>query len=319
VRSLTVTPLKNGYGLGLLACFIAVAIWGAQLPIAKDAFYAVDPFTSTAIRYAVAVFFLSPVLVSLEGWQALRFGDRAKPAWLLGVVGMSASPMLVFLGISMCRAEHAVVIVALQPTIAAMLQWVVYSKRPASFTLGCIALALIGVVLVVTKGNLHMTQSPREFLGIFFVLMGAACWVLYTMNTHKLAGWSTWRTTVLTMIPGMLANFLVVAVLVGSGVLTLPTPDKLWLVRWQLSYLCFAGVLFSMLAWNFGNQRIGPLNATLFINFMPVMTFAFRAFQGTQFAAVELVGAGLVVAALVANNLYLRSEFLAAQRLAKAA
>ena len=90
-------------------------------------------------------------------------------------------------------------------------------------------------------------------------------------------------------------------------------------MRWELSYLCFAGVLLSMLAWNFGNQRIGPLNATLFINFMPVVTFAFRALQGAQFALTELIGAGLVVVALVANNLYLRSEYLAAQRLARAA
>jgi drug/metabolite transporter (DMT)-like permease len=69
-----------------------------------------------------------------------------------------------------------------------------------------------------------------------------------------------------------------------------------------------------MLAWNFGNQRIGPLNATLFINFMPVMTFGFRSLQGYQFSKVELLGAGLVVAALVANNVYLRVAYVAARR-----
>lgn len=311
--------MKNSFAAGLLAVFVAVAIWGAQLPIAKDAFYAVDPFTSTALRYLVAVACLAPVLAWLEGWQALRFGDRFKPAWLLGIIGMSASPMFVFLGISMTRAEHAVVIVALQPSIAAILQWVVYSKRPATFTLGCIALALAGVMLVVTKGNLHFVGSPRELLGICFVFLGALCWVLYTMNTHKLAGWSVWRITVLTMVPGMVANLLITSVLVVSGVLVLPTLANLWQVHWQLAYLCFAGVLFSMLAWNFGNQRIGPLNATLFINFMPVMTFAFRALQGTRFESLELVGAGLVVVALVANNVFLRVEYLADQRRLRAA
>ena len=69
-------------------------------------------------------------------------------------------------------------------------------------------------------------------------------------------------------------------------------------------------MLVGMLAWNFGTRRVGPLNATLFINFMPVMTFAFRGLQGYRFAAIELLGATLVVAALVANNLYLRAKYL---------
>ncbi|MSQ66911.1 MAG: hypothetical protein EXR83_01775 [Gammaproteobacteria bacterium] len=89
-----------------------------------------------------------------------------------------------------------------------------------------------------------------------------------------------------------------------------PDPAAVWSVRWELSYLSVAGVLVGMLAWNFGTRRVGPLNATLFINFMPVMTFAFRGLQGYRFAAIELLGATLVVAALVANNLYLRAKYL---------
>ena len=134
------------------------------------------------------------------------------------------------------------------------------------------------------------------------------------MGTGKLAGWSILRVTTLTMLPGGIANMLLAAGLLASGLVPLPTPDALWAIRWPLAYLSFAGVLVSMLAWNFGNQRIGPLNATLFINFMPVMTFGFRSLQGYQFSKVELLGAGLVVAALVANNVYLRVAYVAARR-----
>jgi hypothetical protein len=41
---------------------------------------------------------------------------------------------------------------------------------------------------------------------------------------------------------------------------------------------------------------------------VPVVTFAIRILQGHRFEAIELAGAGLVVAALIANNLYLRGR-----------
>jgi drug/metabolite transporter (DMT)-like permease len=51
---------------------------------------------------------------------------------------------------------------------------------------------------------------------------------------------------------------------------------------------------------------LGPLNAMLLGNLVPVVTFVIRILQGHRFEAIELAGAALVVAALVANNLYLR-------------
>ena len=306
--------MKNSFMSGLLAAFLAVALWGAQLPIAKDSFAHVDPFSSTALRYLFALLVIVPALVWREGRGALRFGPQWKTAWMLGFIGMAASPCLVFTGMSLSRAEYAVVIVALQPSMAAILQWVLASRRPSAFTLACIAMALLGVVLVVTKGEFAFHESGRDLLGSFCVLLGALAWVIYTMGTAKLEGWSILRVTTLTMLPGGIANMLLAAGLIAGGLIALPTPEALWAVRWPLAYLSFAGVLVSMLAWNFGNQRIGPLNATLFINFMPVMTFGFRSLQGYHFSPIELVGAGLVVAALVANNIYLRMVYVAARR-----
>jgi hypothetical protein len=44
----------------------------------------------------------------------------------------------------------------------------------------------------------------------------------------------------------------------------------------------------------------------LMMNLIPIGVFALEAALGRSFTAIELSGAGLVIAALVANNLYLR-------------
>ena len=108
------------------------------------------------------------------------------------------------------------------------------------------------------------------------------------------------------MFPGALATSAVTAAMVGFGDLAPPGLADYQAVGWELAYLSLIGVLLAMLAWNYGTGQIGPMNATLLINLMPVTTFAYRAFQGYRFSPIELGGAALVVAALIANNLYLR-------------
>jgi hypothetical protein len=44
----------------------------------------------------------------------------------------------------------------------------------------------------------------------------------------------------------------------------------------------------------------------LMLNLVPVGVFAIEAALGRSFAAIELAGAGMVIGALAANNLYLR-------------
>ena len=61
-----------------------------------------------------------------------------------------------------------------------------------------------------------------------------------------------------------------------------------------------------MLCWNAAIGMIGPQNAVLFGNLIPVTTFAIEIARGYRPGAVELAGAVLTIAALVTNNLLTR-------------
>jgi len=66
-----------------------------------------------------------------------------------------------------------------------------------------------------------------------------------------------------------------------------------------------------VLFWNMAIGYLGALNTMLLGNLVPVVTFPSASCR-TRFEAIELAGAGLVVAALIANNLYLRGRITAA-------
>jgi drug/metabolite transporter (DMT)-like permease len=67
-----------------------------------------------------------------------------------------------------------------------------------------------------------------------------------------------------------------------------------------------AGAVIGVLGWNAGVQRLGPANAALFMNLVPVVTFGIEAVRGTTPGPVEIVGALVTLSALVGANATLR-------------
>jgi drug/metabolite transporter (DMT)-like permease len=93
---------------------------------------------------------------------------------------------------------------------------------------------------------------------------------------------------------------LAIATLVGHS--QPPRPEQMIAVWPQLAFIIFCVSVFGILFWNLGVAKLGPLNAGLFGNFAPVITYLIAIAQGRRPDAVELAGAALVLIALIANN-----------------
>lgn len=299
-----------GYGLG--GALLAVLIWGGQLPIAKGAFQALDSYSITVIRYGPAVLFFLPLLWWKEGRAAFVLA-REHPLLVIGSgIGMGASAVLMFAGLSLTRPEIAVLILGLQPSMTAVIDWLIWRRRAPAFTLGCLLLAFAGVGIAVTRGGdvfWHPAPSVRgEALGNLIVVSAALAWVCYVLLSSRLRGWSTIRVSALTSVPAIVVVLLAWVVAAWAGA-TYVDVELLPGALWRLVYVSLLGVIVAMFLWNFGVGRIGALNAMLLLNLMPVITFAVRAYEGASFVASELVGAAIVIGALAANNLYLRRMY----------
>ena len=246
------------------------------------------------------------ILWIAEGRQALRYNGRFLPAAVYGLVGFCGFNILVWWGLAHTRPEHASIIMALQTPMTALAVWLTRGLRPAPFTVSCIAVAIGGVLLVVTKGDLGHVFAGGSLVGDLLVFLGAVSWVVYTMAGAHFSGWSPLRMTVLTCIPGTIGLVAIDVFTIGMGYSTLPTLEQVWSVKWQLAYFVVFTVVLGVLGFNNGVKHLGALNAMLMLNLIPIIVFAIEAWLGRSFAAIELGGAAIVIGALVANNLYLR-------------
>jgi drug/metabolite transporter (DMT)-like permease len=291
---------------GLVWLGIAVASWGALFSVAKRTLPVLDPFFLGSFRYAFGVLLFIGILWIAEGRQALRYGGRFLPAAVYGLVGFCGFNILVWWGLAYTLPEHASIIMALQTPMTALAVWLTRGLRPSSFTVGCIAVAIGGVLVVVTKGNFTHAFEGGSLVGDLLVFLGAVSWVIYTMAGHHFSGWSPLRMTVLTCIPGTVGLLAINAFTIGMGYSVLPTLDQLLSVKWQLAYFVVFTVVLGVLGFNNGVKYLGALNAMLMLNLIPIIVFAIEAWLGRSFAAIEIGGAAIVIGALVANNLYLR-------------
>jgi len=294
---------------GVFAMIVTVLCFATFFPVAKVVLATIDPYYVTVIRYGIGSAISLAILMLLEGRQVLAELRRdPRRGWLVfyGIVGIAGFGLFVFEGLRRTSSVQVSVIVAMQPLIMALVLWATRGLRPARMTLICVAVAFLGSVLVVSKGDLATLVSSGHVGGNLLVLIAATCWVIYTLGAARFPDWSPLRYTALSGTFGSLGVFIIAAVATWLGRAHVPSPAQVANVAWEFAFIIVMTTVLGGLLWNVGARCLGALNATLFNNFVPVLVFAIAALQGQPSAPAEYLGAAIVLGALVSNNLFAR-------------
>lgn len=297
---------KNSPLIGAALLLITTLSWGGMFPVAKNALALLDPYYMTFIRYGLAALLFASLLAVREGKSAFALKGQALTLFFLGTLGFAGFNLLVFAALVHTQPEHGAVVMATMPMITVLMSWLLRGIRPQLFTLITVVLAFAGVFLVITGGHPARAFGGGAASWDLLFLAGAFCWVCYTMGAQRFPDWSPLRYTAITCAFGTLAIGAVTLLLTANNHITAPTLDTVVSLRWTIAYLVIPGALVAVLSWNLGIRMLGAVNGILFINFVPITAFAIGVALGHPISATEVVGALLVIAALIANNLYLR-------------
>ncbi len=301
------TPEHRNHRRGTLYMLLVIAIWGAFLPVGKSALQAVDPYWLTAMRFGTAALVFLGLLWFREGRAALRTEGQFWKIVLFGSIGFGGFGVCLFEGLKLTRPEISGMILALGPIQVALFQWWRSHHRPDNFTLTAIALALVGELFVITAGDVTRLVGG-DALGNGLVFLASLFWTAYTLGGQQFPGWTPVRYTALSCSLGCIAILIAVVIATLAGHSQPPRPDQIIAVWPQLSFIIFCVSVFGILFWNMGVAKLGPLNAGLFANFTPVITYLIAIGQGRLPETLELMGAAIVLLALIANNRHQRSK-----------
>lgn len=291
-------------GAGML--LVATIAWGGMFPVAKNALASLDPIFITLIRYASVAIVLLVILAWREGVASLSPEGNAVSLFINGSIGFAGFNVLALYGLQHTQPEKAAIFLALVPLITACIKWLHHGVRPSIVMAICIVAALVGVILVITAGNVWLIVSGHTGSGELSVFGGAVCWSIYTLSRDGLRTWSALRFTCLTTAFGVITLLALAIGATASNMIPRPTMQILSTVEGELLYLIAVAGIIAVCAWNAGIYRLGAVNGALFMNVVPLTAFSIEIIRGQRPPLTEMIGALLVIGALVTNNLFIR-------------
>lgn len=263
--------------------------------------HGVDPVTLLALR----MIFAAPFFAALGWWAARRAGTQPLTArdlrhvLLLGLVGYYLASYFDFLGLVYVTAALERLLLFIHPTFVVLLAAAIFKRPITARDVVAIALSYLGIALAV--GSDLATQPGNVVLGSFWVLMSALFYAAYLLGSGHLVG----RVGSLRF-----ASYAGLASCVGVIVHYLVTQEAAAILRqpaevYGLALLmAVVSTVLPIVLTSEGIRRIGASHASIIASVGPIATiFLGFAFLGEPITAIQLAGAGLVMAGVLAISL----------------
>src|ERR1041384_5299138 len=229
----------------IVKALFAVSAWGASFVATKIALQYAAPSTVVWLRFTMGVVILG-VAVIFSKQIALPQGRDWGYFAILGFLGITFHQWLQSTGLLTAQATTTAWIVASTPIFIALLGFFVLQEHLAWYQIVGILLATVGVLLVVTKGNLSTLVAGRFGTpGDFLIMLSAVNWAVF--STLSRPGLRKHPAT-LMMFYVMSFGWLFTSILffAGSGIQQIASiPRNGWLA------IAFLGIFCSGIAYIF--------------------------------------------------------------------
>lgn len=287
---------------GFATLLLIALMMGANHVAARLAFnHGVDVVTAVAFRSSVTA-----LVVLLILWQQrVSWRLRAQHKRYLPLIGALIAVQSLCLYSSVARLPVALALLVFNtyPIAAALWARLLYGHRPERFVLLAMPVMLLGLALALdvlgaASGLGAAAHWGQIGLGVAFALGAAATFGLAMVLTQYEAGELDGRLRTFTTM-GQVALWAALVATAGSG-WHLPTDSMGWLGLLLLTLLYGTAItlLFTVL------PRLGVVGNSPIMNVEPVFALVLAwAFLGQAIAALQLLGAAIVVGTVMALGL----------------
>ena len=168
-----------------LEALFAVIVWGASFIATKIAVGQMSPIAVVWLRFAMGIPILL-IAVVMRKQFAFPKGTEWLYFALLGFLGISFHQWLQSNGLKTAQATTTAWIVSTSPAFIAILGWMILKEKLNLMQSLGIVLAMIGVLAVVSKGDLA-TIAVGKFgtYGDFLILISSVNWAVFSILSRR--------------------------------------------------------------------------------------------------------------------------------------
>jgi drug/metabolite transporter (DMT)-like permease len=163
----------------------AVVAWGASFIATKIGVKDVTPITVVWLRFGMGVVILGIAVIARK-----EFAWPARNEWayfaLLGLLGITWHQWLQSTGLVTAQASTTAWIVATTPIFMALLGWLVLKEKLTVVQTAGIGLAAVGVLVVVSNGDLISIFSGKFGTpGDYLIMLSAPNWAVFSTLSRR--------------------------------------------------------------------------------------------------------------------------------------
>jgi drug/metabolite transporter (DMT)-like permease len=269
------------------------AIWGGTFVAGKHVVAVLSPLMGSLARYVIACAALLVAAFALEGGLPRLSRQQWFATFVLGLLGVFAYNLFFMAALERLPASRAALIIALNPVITITISALALKERLSGRRWLGVAIALTGVWIVISHGDVTSIASAGVGAGELFMLAAVTSWALYTVIGRKvLVGLTPLAATNYAALWGMLLLALVAAPQLSS----LQVSQFGWRMIVSLLYLGVCGTALAFVWYYTSIKKLGTAIASIFTNLVPVFGVAISVLLlGEPLLPSMLIGGAIAI------------------------
>lgn len=245
---------------------ICVALmWGGTFIAGRIVTAELSPTLSALLRFGFAAILLVLILLKSTGGFPQLSVQQHLYAILMGLTGVFAYNLFFFAALSRIEAGRTALFVSLSPILTILVMRIFFQERLSRINYLGVCLALIGTLIVVSKGEFFAAFTQSFGMGEMMMCGAVLSWVIYTICFKQ------------TQAPAL--TMTTYSVLWGTGFLLLSARPELrssglmdisWSSWLSITFLGVFGTVLAFIWYAEAIYRIGASRTIVFNNLVPV-------------------------------------------------
>jgi len=277
-----------------LKLVMVAALWGGTFIAGRILAQSLPLMTAAFGRFFVASILLVIVAVKIEGKLPRLNREQILLTAVLGFTGIFLYNICFFGALARLPAGRTSLVVSLTPIVTAILAGLIFSERLGARRWVGIVVALIGAIVVITRGDLigGITDISQSIgLGELMMLGAVFSWATYTLISRKVL------ETLSPIVAGTYGTLWGYVFLSIGAVGEFKDIDWMlldWRVWTSVFYLGAFGTVLAFIWYYQGIQTVGPSRTAIFTNLVPAFGVLFSAVILSEPILISMVIGGLI-------------------------
>jgi drug/metabolite transporter (DMT)-like permease len=256
----------RAFGNAYVLLTLTMLFWAGNAVVGRGAVGLVPPFTLAWLRWTIAFILVMPV-----AWPYLKRDlPLIRAHWpiltALGALGAGTFVSLFYFGLAKTTAINGVIINSAVSIVGPIVVFLIYRETLTRVQAVGIVLSFVGVLIVLTKGDLALLRTLQLNEGDLWVISSTIVWAVYTALLRELprVHWLSFAA-----ISFMVASAIDFPLFIGElayGKHIQPTVSALLMIAYVSTFPSIVAQIFYVR----GVELIGSNRAAIFMHMVPI-------------------------------------------------